>query len=398
MRLAITGGESGLLLGRPLFLFISRLVLNAGVEPAHAEIVLRWFWTAVGATAAPLFAALAVRLGADRRVAFIAGLTLALSPSFAHTAHQVLTDAPALALSIVALWSAAKRQAVAAGLVLAAAVATRETALVHLVAVAWLCGRRWWLPVIVCLASIALVVVISSPPAMGTWTRAMSLSARANPLSAADVALAFVWVLAAGPLAVIAGGRALVLRAVPEGVRKIAWPSVVATIALLFYPDGSFSPRYMLATVPTAFFIPAAFRLRDRRGLIAAGLAVPLILALVAAHQANRVADYGATVASRVSALPVNAFVVPGHFCPQARLAATVHDRADLTFICPGWEWPMDVESLLSNAVANGVIVAVDVSPEAWVGKREQPLRARLREWVAGRETRDVAGFAVVSR
>ena len=35
---ALTGQLSGLLLGRPLFLWISRAVLAAGVDPVHGEI------------------------------------------------------------------------------------------------------------------------------------------------------------------------------------------------------------------------------------------------------------------------------------------------------------------------------------------------------------------------
>ena len=395
VRLAISGGESGLFLGRPLFLLVSRLVLKAGVDPAHAEIVLRWFWTVAGTAAAPLLALLAARLGADRASSLVAGLLLALSPSFAHTAHQVLTDAPALALSIAALCLAARGQAVAGGLVLAAAIATRETAVIHLFAVAWLCRRRAWLAVIVCVVSVGAVIVIWRPPSLGSWAGAMSSSATANPLSPLDVAIAFGWVLAAGPVPVVAGAVALARRIVTRPVAVIAWPAAIATIALLFYPDGSFSPRYMLATVPIACFIPAAFYLKAHRRLLAVSLAVPLAVALVAGQQANRVAAYGATLATRVSVLPKNAFVVPGHFCPQARLAATVHGRADLMFVCPGWEWPVDLVSLLENAIANGSIVAIDASPEAWVGRREQPLRDDVRAWLARHATRHLAGFTV---
>ena len=338
VRLAITGGESGLLLGRPLFLLISRLVLKTGVDPAHAEMVLRWFWTVAGTTAAPLLALLAGRLGADRGSSLVAGLLLALSPSFAHTAHQVLTDAPALALSIAALCFAARGQAVAAGLLLAAAIATRETAVIHLLAVAWLCGRRAWLAVIVCVASVGAIVAIWRPPSLGSWAGAMSASAAANPLSIADVAIAFVWVLAAGPVPVVTGALALArplsprlpppleLRrtswrasAVPRELAIVAWPAAIATIALLFYPDGSFSPRYMLATVPIAFFIPAALWLKGHRRLLVVSLAVPLAGALIATQQANRVAAYGATLATRVNALPENALVVPGPFLPAGQ-------------------------------------------------------------------------------
>lgn len=395
VRLAISGGESGLLLGRPLFLLISRLVLKAGVDPAHAEMVLRWFWTVAGTAAAPLLGLLAARLGGDRASSLVAGLLLALSPSFAHTAHQVLTDAPALALSVAALCFAARGQAVAAGLLLAAAIATRETAVIHLLAVAWLCRRRAWIPVIVCVASVGAIIAIWRPPSLGTWAGAMSSSAAANPLSMRDVAMAFGWVLAAGPVPVVTGAVALARRLVPRDIAGIAWPAAIATVALLFYPDGSFSPRYMLATVPIAFFVPAALLLKAHRRLLVVSLAVPLAAALIATQEANRVAAYGATVATRVSALPGNALVVPGHFCPQARLGATVHGREDLLFVCPGWEWPVDLMSLLDNAIANGSIVAIDASADAWVGRREQPLRDEVRAWLARRPVRQVAGFTV---
>jgi hypothetical protein len=414
VRLAISGGESGLLLGRPLFLLISRLVLRIGVDPAHAEVVLRWFWTVAGTAAAPLLGLLAARLGADRASALVAGLLLALSPSFAHTAHQVLTDAPALALSIAALCFAARGEPVGAGLVLAAAIATRETAAIHPLAVAWLCGRRAWIAVIVCVASVASVIAIWRPPSLGSWAGAMSSSVAANPLSIVDVAIAFGWVLAAGPVAVVTGSIALArppsprlppsleLRRtgrwaslVPRDIAVIAWPAAIATVALMFYPDGSFSPRYMLATVPIAFFIPAALSLKAHRRLLVVSLAVPLIAALIATQPADRVAAYGATLGTRVSALPDNALVVPGHFCPQARLAAAVHGRADLMFVCPGWEWPVDLMSLLENAIANGSIVAIDASGEAWVGRREQPLRDEVRAWLQRHHVRQVAGFSV---
>ena len=395
VRLAITGGESGLLLGRPLFLRVSRLILSTGVDAAHAEVVLRWFWTAIGATAAPLLAVLATRLGADKATALVAGLMLALSPPFAHTAHQVLTDTAALALSIAALCLAAQRQAVAAGLVIAAAIATRETAVIHVVAIALLCGRRAWVALLTVAAAVGVIIWVFRPPSMGSWIGAMSTSAAAHPLSLQDIGKALLWVLTAGPAPVVCGIVALVRGGLARKVRVVAWPAAIATVALLFYPDGSFSPRYMLATVPLAFFIPGAAWLKARPRLLAVALAVPIVIAMFAYREVNRVAAYGATLSTRINALPANAFVVPGHFCPQARLAATIHARQDLTFVCPGWDWPIDVGSLLDHALAGGATVAIDASDAAWMKGREVPLRDRVRAWLAGRETRDVAGFSV---
>ena len=64
-------------------------------------------------------------------------------------------------------------------------------------------------------------------------------------------------------------------------------------------------------------------------------------------------------------------------------------------FVCPGWDWPVDLVSLLDNAIANGSIVAVDASTDAWVGRREQPLRDQVRAWLGGRQVRQMAGFTV---
>jgi hypothetical protein len=339
---------------------------------------------------------LAERLGADRRLSFVAGLFLALSPSFAHTTHQVLTDSTALALSIAALCLAARGQAAAAGLILAAAIATRETATIHLIAAAWLCGRRAWSVIAVCAVSVAAIVAISTPPSLNAWFSAMSSSVTTHPLALMDIGLACVWVLAAGPVPVVLGAIVLARRRASPPVYKVALPALMATAALLFYPDGSFSPRYMLAAVPLAFFIPAAIALTPHRTWLVVSLALPLLVAMFGAQQAKRVAAYGATLDVRISALPQGAVVVPGHFCPQARLAATVHDRSDLTFICPGWEWPADIDRVLDQALAGSSTVAIDASSEAWVGTRELPLRERVHAWLARHATRELAGFTVI--
>jgi hypothetical protein len=107
VRQAVRSEPSGLLLGRPFFLFASRSVveiaLRCGAGADAIEPTLRWFWTCVSATAAPAMAVLVARLGMGRSASLAAGAALAIAPSFAHTSHQVLTDAPALALSLLAL-------------------------------------------------------------------------------------------------------------------------------------------------------------------------------------------------------------------------------------------------------------------------------------------------------
>jgi hypothetical protein len=398
--LAVNGGKSGLLLGRPLFVWMSQLIVAAGVEPENAEVVLRWFWAGVGATAAPLMAVLAAQLGLARGAALTAGAVLAMSPSFAHTAHQVLTDAPALALSIAALSFAASGRAALAGVLLAAAIATRETAAVHGIAILLLLGRPLaWRFIVACAGALAMTIAVSQPPAVFTWFGTMALSAGGHPWGIADLLTSLLWVFAAGPIVVIVGIAALGKGAVNSRVKAVAWPAAIATAVLLFYPDGSFSPRYVLATAPLAFFIAAAPWLASRPALTMTALVVPLAIATVAARPASVVAKQGATLTFRIPQLPARAVVVPGHFCPQARLAAAFAKRDDLEFVCPGWSWPADLGARLDAALREGQPVAVDVGDSAWVGRREIQPREAARAWTSARgDAIGVAGFAVVNR
>jgi hypothetical protein len=228
VRLALDGGTSGLALGRPLFLFVSRLVLATGVDPLNAEFVLRWFWTAVGATAAPALAVLASRLDLNRSAAIAAGLALALSPSFAHTNHQVLTDTPALALSIAALIAATYSQAIAAGLLLAAAIATRETVRrAH---------RRHrdpsrpegGLAMLVVAVALAAILLVFPPPGLASWWQLMSQSTVARAATPSGVFKSVLWVLAAGPVPVVVGIFVLARRPAGRWL-VVSVPALIAT-------------------------------------------------------------------------------------------------------------------------------------------------------------------------
>ena len=430
VRLSIAGGQSGLLLGRPLFLLVSRLIVSAGVDPASVEVVLRWFWTGVGAIAAPALALLAARLGLSRRASIAAGVALALSPSFAHIAHQVMTDAPALAMTIGALVAAASGQAVLAGLLMGIAILTRETAAFHLVAMVLLLmnprvfpgqsavdGGSWarylrpLLALVVTAIVIALTLVEFPAPALDAWIHAMSRSVQTHPITLWQVVSPFLWILAAGPIPVVVGayillkdrGRTYFLEKSAPGPSARRWllvsvPAAIGTVLLLFYPDGSYSPRYMLATVPLAFFLPAAQWMADRPRAMGVGFAVPLVILYVSMAYPREVAVRGATLIDRIVSLPQKTLVVPGHFCPQARLGATIHGRPDLSMMCPGWEWSDNPAGVLDAALAEGRPVAVDISADAWLGQREVPYRDAIREWAARHSGQDVAGFVVVMK
>ncbi|HEX5070161.1 MAG TPA: phospholipid carrier-dependent glycosyltransferase [Vicinamibacterales bacterium] len=414
--LAITGGRSGLFLGRPLFLLISHAVVN-GIDPAWAEPVLRWFWTIAGALAAPAMAVLATRLGLKRNGAWLAGAMVAVSPSFVHTAHQVLTDAPALAMSMAALAAAAGGQAIATGALLGAAILTRETAAIHIVAAVLLLGFRRSAVAGLSLAAIAAVTLWAMPPpGVGRWYAALSHNAAANPITAGSIGVAILWVLAAGPLPVVTGllmwgrtcfpqaseaeaGKSAENRYVPTAISRrvllVAAPAAVATCALLFYPEGSFSPRYVLAAVPIAFFLPAATWLTARRWPTVIGLAIPLAIVPIATQASRAAAARGTIIEHQIRLLPRGALVVAGHYCPQARVGAAISKRDDLALLCPGWDWPDDPGAILDAAIAEGRPVAIDVTTTDW-WKHETANFVAVQAWAAGHTGRNLSGFLII--
>jgi hypothetical protein len=382
VRLAIDGGRSGLLLGRPLFLAVSRLVVAIS-GPHHAEPALRWFWTAVSSTAPPLLATLAVSLGLERRAALLAGVCLALSPSFAHTSHQVLTDGPALAASLAALILAARGRAVLAGVVLAIAIATRETAAVHAIAVVILLRRRAVVSLGITTALIGAAIVLLQPSLLH-WGTAMKQSSQSHPLTLREVATSLGWIVAVGPVVVL--GFARIHRAHP-----MVWPAAIATVLLVFYPDGSFSPRYMLATAPL-LFLAAAPVLATRPRIAVAALVLPISLTKLATRHTDAIAARGAEAMRTFANPPPRALLVPGHYCAHVRLALAIEQRRDVALVCPGWDWPRDLTRTLDEAHRP---LMLDLRADAWVGVREEPLRDAIAAYA--RERSAVGPIAVLS-
>ena len=269
---------------------------------------------------------------------------------------------------------------------MAVAILTRETAAVHLVAMALLLNRRAPIALAAAAIAIAVTLFVFPPPAFDAWLHAMSRSVQTHPITLWQVVSPFLWILAAGPIPVVAGIVILLWRRdLRPGGRwlVVSVPAAIATVALLFYPDGSFSPRYMIATVPLAFFLPAAAWMADWPRTMAAAFLVPLVILFAATQSARAVTARGNAVIDRVAALPEKALVVPGHYCPQARLGATIHGRRDLTMMCPGWEWPADPAGVLDAALSEGRPVAVDLAEDAWMPPREVDDRDAIRAWAA---------------
>ncbi len=440
VRQALRGEPSGLLLGRPLFLAVSRWIvdvaLRLGAGEAALEPCLRWWWTAFSSLAPSLFALLVARLGLGRRAALAAGAALAISPSFAHTAHQVLTDAPALTLVFGALVLACPTgggddrrssiQAFFAGVLVAAAVAVRETAALQFVAVVlllWPKKRAASVATLSFVVGLSLVVLHAKGSAtLAGWFDAMASSSSKHPIGLRDVGLSIVWMLTLGPLPVVLAVIAMRPRelrtvlAQPK-IRAVVLPSLLGTLLLTVYPDGSFSPRYLLSTAPLALLVVAAKPLANklggpRRVRFALLLVAPLALAPVALARTHALAREGEEMRSRLRIAPDHALVVPGHLCPAAGAvlaeadAASVHragigvPRARLELLCPGWAWPANEGALtarLDDARCHGRAVLLDTRDEAWVGAREWEAKSWVRAYVAREaNARILADFTVL--
>jgi hypothetical protein len=153
---------------------------------------------------------------------------------------------------------------------------------IHIVAALLLLGaRRSPLALLSLAAVVGAALWVFPPSGVERWIAATSQNAASNPLTVRSIGVSLLWVFAAGPVPVLAGLFAL-WRLSSRRVRLVAVPAALATCALLFYPEGSFSPRYVLATVPLAFLLPAATWLTTRRWLIVAGLAIPLAMVPIA--------------------------------------------------------------------------------------------------------------------
>jgi hypothetical protein len=95
--------------------------------------------------------------------------------------------------------------------------------------------------------------------------------------------------------------------------------------------------------------------------------------------------------------LPQGSLVVPGHYCPQARLGAAISTRADLDMLCPGWDWPASPGATLDAALASARPVAINVTAADWWAHEAANFSA-VQAWRASHAGRDVGSFFVVER
>ena len=416
---AITGRAGGLMLGRPAFVLASHGLARAwialGGNLRDVEPLLRTWWMLVSATGAPALAWLALRVGAPARVAWTAGLLLALSPVAAHTSRAVLTDGPSMALALVALAlgaEASARGSVArmalAGAALGLAGGMREPTLAHgatLLALAMVASATAVRRAAMALTAVLGCAVVFAAPVgwflatqrgygavVASWVGEMGRERAGHPYGWRDLGMFVVWSLTAGPTLWVA--LATRVREALQEIRNAPRTAMVVGVsalqygALAFYQDIGFSPRYLLAALPGAIVLPAAWALegaRWRRGALAASLA--FAVAAVPALRWREGALRGALreLPLRLDGVGERAVVVSGQVCP-----AVVYERelrrlegrgSDLVQVCPGWRWPARLDERLDALRREGRPVVIDLRGAVWLGERQRSALEEARTY-----------------
>lgn len=440
---AINGDVGGLGLGRPVFVLtmhgIARAWLAAGGSPWHLEIVLRVACAMAASAAAPLTARLALDCGGNRRVAWMAGLAVALSPAMAHAGGQVLTDGPGVSLLILACVLGARAtlgrrgsiaSAVASGAVLGLAVGAREQTVVNVLTLLWFAwlaprGLRWRVAcamAVGCLAAVALplaFVFLTQPSYVDTvrsWLANMSRDRSAKTYGWSDLLVYLAWLLSLGPVVVIAGATTIALQI---RRRKWRWPLLAAVAApamlqvawMATFRGIAYSPRFLIVALPGAFAIPASMlvaewagesRTRWRWAIV--GWVLPLLVAAPVAQ-----ARSAALVAilrewpARLASLPATAVVVTGQPCPAIPFVRTIvglraSPPPDWQAVCPGWAWPPDLPGRLDRAIAGSRLVAADLRDASWTGQEQRAARDELARYVAAHAAAESSGRMIVWR
>jgi 4-amino-4-deoxy-L-arabinose transferase-like glycosyltransferase len=369
----------------------------------------------VSAAGAPALAWLAVRVGARARVAWTAGLLLALSPVAAHTSRAVLTDGPAMALALAALALGAEascRGSVArmalAGSALGLAGGMREPTLAHgatLIALTVVAAATPARRAAMALAAMLGCAVVFAAPvgwflatqrgygaAVASWGGEMGRERAGHPYGWRDLGMFLVWSLAAGPVlwvALAARGRDALreFRGEPRAA-MVAGVSALQYGALAFYQDIAFSPRYLLAALPGAIILPAAWALagtRWRRSALVASLAFAVAAAPALRWREAPLRGALRELPSRLDDVSERAAVVSGQVCPSVvyeRELRRLEGRAsDLVQVCPGWRWPARLDARLDALRGEGRPVVIDLRDAVWVGARQRSALEEARAY-----------------
>jgi len=418
---AVSGQIGGLGLGRPLFVLISHAVATAiratGAPVFTVEPVLRLFWLAVSAAAAPLTLTLARECGLSTRASLFAGLAVALSLPLAHVSASVLTDGPSLALSLGALVLGVRAirsdvssgwLGLATGVVLGAACGLREQCAANLLILGLFVAaapseRRWRLAAglslgFVCAAGLPILYAYLTQAdylsSISRWLQGMAREREQQPYRATDFFFYLLWLVALGPATLL-----FALSAWTTELRRPIWTvtplraiAVVSMIQLLLlagYQDISYSPRYLLGTFPGALALPAGAALDRFSGeSFRRSVAAFLLLALPFTIAAPVVRWLEQPTRSAIDALPAllarvpaGSVIVTGQPCPAIdlydRLSRVESGLSAPTWqqVCPGWTWPDDLGARLDTALREERTIVIDARDGAWLGRGQRAAR-----------------------
>ncbi len=437
---AVTGQVGGLFFGRPLFILLSHEIFSlaerANVSLDSVEPLLRGVWTAVSALSVVCTLVLVRSLGYNATTARWSALAMLTSPAYLHASGAVLTDGPALTAILLSTWlslrgaQSAKQHTVSmlwflsAGVVLGLAFGLRESSVFHalsLVGIAlclwrtesWRASMRavgWCVLGLVLTSALILQWAHEQPGWLSTvhnWQSAMQRERAQHPYSLRDTAMYVVWLFALGPVALVAAIAQLrkwsVNRSTDRSLNAlmivvVAGVSVLELLLLGVYQDIGFSPRYLLPTLSGAIALPAgvyfaSYLQRPVAKRVVAGL---MILVVVIAGPALRWQQRSLrraidATSSRLRTAAPSSVVVTGQVCPAVQLAtrlARVQARRDgmalpqWTTVCPGWDWPDDLQRVLDGHRAAGKTVIVDLRESVWVGARQREALAQAQNYV----------------
>lgn len=423
VRQAIDGDVGGLAFGRPLFALISQLIahLDRGLGGSiwRLDGLLRVWWLLVSATAAPATYALAWRCGLTRRAARLAGLIVATSPALAHTSSAILTDGSSLAVVTWALVAGAGAitrgsfsRAIVAGVLAGAAIGLREQAVISLAGLVLMLAaartRRLSIAatiaiVALAIAAVPIVYVASIQPgyldSIARWVSAMGAERATHGFGWRDAGFYLLWLVSLGPVTIVVAAIAWTrrTRAVTSGalLAGVTVPALLQLLALAFYPDIAYSPRYLVAALPGAIAIPAAIAIdswittprRLQAWLLACVLPLLVISPFVLRYNARQ-HDALDDLARDVSTLPDGAVVVTGWMCPEIPLLRTEARVAmgmdpGWEAVCPGWQWPQPLASALNARRRDGRTVVLDLRPSSWAGDEQRRFRDEAAQYAA---------------
>jgi hypothetical protein len=325
----------------------------------------------------------------------------------------------------------------AAGTTLALAFGLRESSLFHLLSLLGVplclaganniplgkCLRATLWALLGCVLGCALILrwAYVQPGWLSTvqhWQHAMQAERAGHPYTLRDTLMYGAWLLALGPFALLAAlsqyrvwittlvaairARTLKISSVHRPLAVLVLVSAAELLLLAMYQDIAFSPRYLLPALPCAIALPAALAV-NRQSLVDAKskqlmtyvsalmLLTVLIVGPVLRWQQRSLRTAIDQVSSRLASAPSDSVIVTGQLCPAIQLSTRLH-RVDAMrthrplpqwkTICPGWDWPDNLQLVLDTHRAAGRHVIVDLRSEVWVGSRQQSALQQARAYI----------------